>query len=209
MVWYYYDNNGMRIEVESATKLKDLAARGFIQPEMIIENGEGKRLPASKVKGLIFSSKNNLDNFDFNEIQNEIETYKINETTNISPGIPDDETPKFDPICRFKQISFTRKKSLEGITDKFKVIRTYCGILEIIAYLFSVIGIIAIVVGIIAAITAKKYDIFVGGFIVAFDVALVAFFLFVVREMILLFVSIEKHIRYQTTILDDIIDNNP
>jgi len=51
--WFYYNESGEKIEVTGG-QLKGLAKAGMITPETIIENEEGKKAPARKVKGLTF-----------------------------------------------------------------------------------------------------------------------------------------------------------
>ena len=52
--WYYYNEDGEKIEVTSK-ELKQLALQGVITPETRIETEEGKTAPARKVKGLTFA----------------------------------------------------------------------------------------------------------------------------------------------------------
>jgi hypothetical protein len=53
--WYYYDNNGQKQCPISGGKLKGLSLQGVITPETIVENEEGKSVPARKVQGLTFA----------------------------------------------------------------------------------------------------------------------------------------------------------
>ena len=51
--WFYYNKQGDKIET-TAGRLKGLAKQGLITPETIVENEEGKRSRAGKVKGFTF-----------------------------------------------------------------------------------------------------------------------------------------------------------
>jgi hypothetical protein len=53
--WYYYSQDGAKISVTSVEELKQRAKLGMITPNTIIENEEGKRAKAGKVKGLTFA----------------------------------------------------------------------------------------------------------------------------------------------------------
>ena len=53
--WYYYNEQGEKIETTGG-RLKGLAKAGMITPETIVENEEGKKAPARKVKGLTFAT---------------------------------------------------------------------------------------------------------------------------------------------------------
>ena len=53
-VWYYYNEQGDKIEVTGG-QLKGLAKAGQITPETIVETEEGKQAPARRVKGLQFA----------------------------------------------------------------------------------------------------------------------------------------------------------
>jgi len=52
--WFYYNENGDKIEVTGG-QLKGLAKAGVITPETMIETEEGKTAPARRVKGLTFA----------------------------------------------------------------------------------------------------------------------------------------------------------
>ena len=51
--WFYYNEQGDKIETTGG-KLKGLAKAGLITPETVVENEEGKKAKAGKVKGLTF-----------------------------------------------------------------------------------------------------------------------------------------------------------
>ena len=52
--WFYYNENGEKIQV-TGEHLKRLAKNGHITPDTVVENEEGKRARAGKVKGLKFA----------------------------------------------------------------------------------------------------------------------------------------------------------
>jgi len=52
--WYYYNEQGEKIETTGG-RLKGLAKAGMITPETIVENEEGKKARAGKVRGLTFA----------------------------------------------------------------------------------------------------------------------------------------------------------
>jgi hypothetical protein len=53
--WYYYNEQGEKIEVTGG-QLKGLAKAGLITPETVVETEDGKTAPARKVKGLTFAT---------------------------------------------------------------------------------------------------------------------------------------------------------
>jgi hypothetical protein len=53
--WYYYNENGEKIEV-TGKELKELAKNGKITSDTMIENEDGKTSPARRVKGLTFAT---------------------------------------------------------------------------------------------------------------------------------------------------------
>ena len=53
--WYYYDNNGQKQGPVTGGQLKGLARAGRITPETVVENEEGKSVPARKIQGLTFA----------------------------------------------------------------------------------------------------------------------------------------------------------
>jgi len=55
MAWHYYDANGEKIGPVRGSELKQLALKGTITPETVVEDENGRRARASDVKGLTFS----------------------------------------------------------------------------------------------------------------------------------------------------------
>jgi len=53
--WFYYNENGEKIEVTGG-QLKGLAKAGRITPNTVVETAEGKTAPARKVNGLVFAA---------------------------------------------------------------------------------------------------------------------------------------------------------
>jgi competence protein ComGC len=66
-IWYYYNESGEKIRVESSAELKRLALSGVISSDTIIENETGKSCKADKVKGLVLSESVKIEppNNDF------------------------------------------------------------------------------------------------------------------------------------------------
>ena len=55
MDWYFYTKSGDKIGPMKGSALKDMVRRGIVFPETIIENGNGVKVAAKKVRGLEFS----------------------------------------------------------------------------------------------------------------------------------------------------------
>ncbi|MDR0611153.1 MAG: DUF6232 family protein [Planctomycetaceae bacterium] len=86
-VWYYYDESGQKIRINSDAELKKLAATGKIQFNTFVEHESGKSVPAGKINGLKF------DQIQPTETPRKIETLEetylaranSNETKTTSP----------------------------------------------------------------------------------------------------------------------------
>jgi hypothetical protein len=201
MIWYYYDESNVRFRVESFAALKKLALRGVVKPDTIIENEVDKKSPAYrnspayKFQGLKFAEE---------------KTDESNSLPEVSEDAP--VVSEGSEICKFAPFRFTRRKSLSGITDNFMILTIYCFLLLIIGFLALWLGCVLELVGLIMLLVsifsgAESSSVFI--LLLGMYCILSSIPIFLSREIIMLFLSMEQHIRYQTNIMDDIIDSRP
>ncbi|MDR1480781.1 MAG: hypothetical protein LBJ00_17790 [Planctomycetaceae bacterium] len=213
MVWCYYDNNNKRIQVNSSAELKKLVVTGIIRPDTVIESETGKQLTASKIRTLTFNgadlfselSNSRIDLtqpvHDFFASSSNSDTYAVNDEVISKPNPQNISTTSHNPLPKHY---FTRNKSTEGITVKFKTLNTFCKFVRYLSIFAIIVGIVLLVTGLLTMMSNyPQFALVPSGLGTAYG----GLMTLLSMEIVLLFLSIEENIRYQTSILDDIIDS--